>query len=95
MAGLASAGGPGGPTAPSGLSAPGRPDEARPAGAGRRSGPPSLRTYSVAADFLAAGEFLLLRPDHVVAWRGTGRAAAEAARTALLHPPRSGDRPAG
>jgi putative polyketide hydroxylase len=95
VAGLASPGGTGGPTAPSGLSAPGRPDGARPAGTGRRSGPRSLRTYSVAADFLPAGEFLLLRPDHVVAWRGASRAAAEAARAAVLHPPRSGDRPAG
>jgi putative polyketide hydroxylase len=39
------------------------------------------------ADFLADGECLLLRPDHVVAWRGTDAAAAAAARAALLRPP--------
>lgn len=36
------------------------------------------------ADFLPAGEHLLLRPDQIVAWRGTDPAAAAAARTALL-----------
>ena len=34
-------------------------------------------------DFLAAGECLLLRPDHIVAWRGTGPAAAAAVLAGL------------
>ncbi|HEV2639849.1 MAG TPA: FAD-dependent monooxygenase [Actinocrinis sp.] len=36
------------------------------------------------ADFLAAGEHLLLRPDHVVAWRGSSPAEAHAVRAKLL-----------
>jgi 2-polyprenyl-6-methoxyphenol hydroxylase-like FAD-dependent oxidoreductase len=35
-------------------------------------------------DFLAAGECLLLRPDHIVAWRGTSADAAGAVRARLL-----------
>ena len=35
-------------------------------------------------DFLAAGECLLLRPDHIVAWRGTDPGAAAQVRAALL-----------
>jgi hypothetical protein len=35
-------------------------------------------------DFLPTGQCLLLRPDHIVAWRGSDPAAARAARTALL-----------
>jgi 2-polyprenyl-6-methoxyphenol hydroxylase-like FAD-dependent oxidoreductase len=34
--------------------------------------------------FLPAGQCLLLRPDHIVAWRGSSSAAAEGARGALL-----------
>ncbi|MFC5211340.1 hypothetical protein ACFPM0_32995 [Pseudonocardia sulfidoxydans] len=40
--------------------------------------------------FLAPGEYALLRPDHVVAWRGTDPADASRVRAALLagtHPP--------
>lgn len=36
------------------------------------------------ADFLPRGEYLLLRPDHVIAWRGTDPGAAADARRALL-----------
>jgi 2-polyprenyl-6-methoxyphenol hydroxylase-like FAD-dependent oxidoreductase len=36
------------------------------------------------ADFLPEGEYLLLRPDHIVAWRGPDRAAADDARAMLL-----------
>jgi len=36
------------------------------------------------ADFLAAGECLLLRPDHVVAWRGTSATVAGEVRGFLL-----------
>ena len=35
-------------------------------------------------DFLPEGQVLLLRPDHVVAWRGAGPSDAEQARVALL-----------
>jgi 2-polyprenyl-6-methoxyphenol hydroxylase-like FAD-dependent oxidoreductase len=35
-------------------------------------------------DFLPPGRCLLLRPDHIVAWRGSGVAAAEGVRDALL-----------
>jgi len=35
-------------------------------------------------DFLGGGQVLLLRPDHVVAWRGHDPAAADRARAALL-----------
>jgi putative polyketide hydroxylase len=38
------------------------------------------------ADFLPAGEWLLLRPDHVVAWRGADPAAAAEVLAVLLHP---------
>src|ERR1700761_6246965 len=39
-------------------------------------------------EFLPPGQCLLLRPDHIVAWRGSSPAAAEDVRTALLqgHP---------
>jgi putative polyketide hydroxylase len=36
------------------------------------------------ADFLPRGEYLLLRPDHVVAWRGNDPGAADEARVKLL-----------
>ena len=36
------------------------------------------------ADFLPDGECLLLRPDHIVAWRGTDPAAADEVRRTLL-----------
>jgi putative polyketide hydroxylase len=36
------------------------------------------------ADFLPQGEYLLLRPDHVVAWRGRSREEAAAVRAKLL-----------
>ena len=39
------------------------------------------------ADFLSPGEHLLLRPDHVVAWRGRDSGAAEEARAKLLGSP--------
>jgi hypothetical protein len=35
-------------------------------------------------DFLAGGEHVLLRPDHVVAWRGRSASAAAEVRAALL-----------
>ena len=35
-------------------------------------------------DFLPAGHALLLRPDHIVAWRGADPAAASGVRAALL-----------
>jgi putative polyketide hydroxylase len=35
-------------------------------------------------DFLPEGDVLLLRPDHIVAWRGAGPSDAERARVALL-----------
>ena len=35
-------------------------------------------------DFLAAGECLLLRPDHIVAWRGTDPGVASQVRAELL-----------
>jgi putative polyketide hydroxylase len=35
-------------------------------------------------DFLPEGQVLLLRPDHIVAWRGAGPSDAEQARVALL-----------
>ncbi|WP_443204155.1 aromatic-ring hydroxylase C-terminal domain-containing protein [Saccharopolyspora sp. 5N708] len=37
-------------------------------------------------DFLHAGEGLLLRPDDVVAWRGTDPTTSAAVRGKLLHP---------
>lgn len=36
------------------------------------------------ADFLADGEYVLLRPDHIVAWRGRSATEAASARAALL-----------
>ena len=35
-------------------------------------------------DFLPPGQCLLLRPDHIVAWRGSSPEAAEDVRAALL-----------
>jgi putative polyketide hydroxylase len=45
-----------------------------------------LDAYRLDADFLPAGQWLLLRPDHVVAWRGADPAAAREVLAALLHP---------
>jgi 2-polyprenyl-6-methoxyphenol hydroxylase-like FAD-dependent oxidoreductase len=45
-----------------------------------------LRTVAADLDFLPPGEHLLLRPDHVVAWRGTDPAAVPAVLAGLLHP---------
>jgi putative polyketide hydroxylase len=53
---------------------------------GPRAPSPPLVTQWLEADFLPAGECLLLRPDHIVAWRGTDADAAPAVRAALLHP---------
>ncbi|MDQ2877191.1 MAG: hypothetical protein M3Y33_21240 [Actinomycetota bacterium] len=44
----------------------------------------SGRRTRLDADFLAPGECLPLRPDHVVVWRGPDAAAAAAALAALL-----------
>jgi 2-polyprenyl-6-methoxyphenol hydroxylase-like FAD-dependent oxidoreductase len=41
---------------------------------------------TAAADFLGDGELVLLRPDHIVAWRGTDPGAALTARCAILRP---------
>jgi putative polyketide hydroxylase len=52
-----------------------------------------LPAHHVDADFLGADEWLLLRPDHIVAWRGTGAGAggrAARVRAALLAGDRSG-----
>jgi hypothetical protein len=38
------------------------------------------------ADFLGPGELVLLRPDHIVAWRGTGLAQALSALPKILNP---------
>jgi 2-polyprenyl-6-methoxyphenol hydroxylase-like FAD-dependent oxidoreductase len=45
-----------------------------------------LPTYPVTCGFLAAGESLLLRPDHIVAWRGadTDSSAPSRVRAAIL-----------
>jgi putative polyketide hydroxylase len=45
-----------------------------------------LSAYQLRADFLPAGQSLLLRPDHVVAWRGADPAAAAEVLAAVLHP---------
>jgi putative polyketide hydroxylase len=50
------------------------------------SGAHPLRAQPIRADFLPPGECLLVRPDHVVAWRGATGAAAQEALTALLQP---------
>jgi putative polyketide hydroxylase len=67
----------------------GRPDAGRP-----DAGPPDAGrldayqpgTYWLDTDFLSAGEWLLLRPDHVVAWGGAEPAAAAEVLAVLLHP---------
>jgi 2-polyprenyl-6-methoxyphenol hydroxylase-like FAD-dependent oxidoreductase len=43
-----------------------------------------LRTHHVEADFLGPDECLLLRPDHVVAWRGVDPAAAACVRCSIV-----------
>jgi putative polyketide hydroxylase len=75
------------PAAPGGGPAGAAAGGGRPGADAPRAGSRPLRTQSIHADFLPAGEFLLIRPDHVVAWRGARRAAAQEARTALLNPP--------
>jgi putative polyketide hydroxylase len=47
---------------------------------------PRLPAHRLDADFLPAGQALLLRPDDVVAWRGTDAAAPAQVLTELLHP---------
>ncbi len=47
---------------------------------------PGLPAYRVDADFLPPGGHLLLRPDHVVAWRGTDPATATRVMADLLAP---------
>jgi 2-polyprenyl-6-methoxyphenol hydroxylase-like FAD-dependent oxidoreductase len=41
------------------------------------------------ADFLPSGEYLLLRPDHIIAWRGPDPATAAEVRAALPNPVRA------
>jgi putative polyketide hydroxylase len=53
-------------------------------GGSRPADVPGLRCYAAELDFLPAGEHLLLRPDHVVAWRGTDPATAPQVMTELL-----------
>jgi putative polyketide hydroxylase len=48
---------------------------------------PGLRTAAADLDFLPTGQHLLLRPDHVVAWRGTDPAAAPRVVAELLGSP--------
>ncbi len=48
------------------------------------SGSPARTTRHIDVDFLAAGECLLLRPDHIVAWRGTDLGAGRRVQAALL-----------
>ena len=48
------------------------------------SGAPARTDQPIALDFLAADEYLLLRPDHIVAWRGTSPDTAAQAQAALL-----------
>lgn len=47
-------------------------------------GDPHVPAARLEADFLPAGQHLLLRPDHVVAWRGTDPTEAPRIRDALL-----------
>ncbi|GAA2670358.1 FAD-dependent monooxygenase [Streptomyces lunalinharesii] len=58
-------------------------------------GPGGLAVHRHDVDFLAAGELLLIRPDHVVAWRGTDAAAATAAFVGLLTGRHAAPEPAG
>jgi 2-polyprenyl-6-methoxyphenol hydroxylase-like FAD-dependent oxidoreductase len=46
-----------------------------------------LPAYAADLDFLPAGQHLLLRPDHVVAWRGTDAGAVAGVRAALTGEP--------
>jgi len=66
-----------------------RPDVDRP-DAGRadpdRPNAHRLDACRLHADFLPAGQCLLLRPDHIIAWRGADPAAAASVLAALLHP---------
>jgi putative polyketide hydroxylase len=48
------------------------------------SGGPAPAAQPIAVDFLAADEYLLLRPDHIVAWRGTSLDTAARVQAALL-----------
>jgi len=48
------------------------------------SGGPAGPAHPIDVDFLSAGECLLLRPDHIVAWRGTGLDTAAQVRAAVL-----------
>lgn len=52
--------------------------------AGGRSAPLPLPVHRVDADFLTPGHALLLRPDHVVAWRGANPGAVPGILRALL-----------
>jgi putative polyketide hydroxylase len=59
-----------------------------------RARPPAAQARSDVAvhhapdiDFLGRDELVLLRPDHVVAWRGTGHGEALAARDTILAAP--------
>ncbi|WP_189302119.1 FAD-dependent monooxygenase [Streptomyces albospinus] len=49
------------------------------------TGHPGLAVHRLDTDFLPAGQSLLIRPDHIIAWRGTDPAAATEALTALLN----------
>ena len=51
---------------------------------GRETGGHGFPCHAVDVDFLGADECLLLRPDHVVAWRGADPAAAWQVRRELL-----------
>nr|WP_109283498.1 FAD-dependent oxidoreductase [Streptomyces orinoci] len=46
---------------------------------------PGLPVHRLDVDFLPAGQCLLVRPDHVIAWRGMDAGAATEAFTALLN----------
>jgi putative polyketide hydroxylase len=63
----------------------GAPEAGVPGAPGRGGSGP--RPHRLDADFLPPGHLLLLRPDHVVAWRGTDPAAADEAYAGLLNAP--------